>query len=531
MASNNKAPYSFIDLFDIEEIQKIQDAFALATGVASIITDIDGIPITNPSNFTCFCSELIRTSEIGLKNCMLSDSIIGLPKKDGPRIQKCLSGGLYDAGASIIVDGHHIASWLLGQILEKNYDINSMLNYADIIGVDKELYKQELEKVTQMDLEQFNKICDYLYIMAQQISTMAVKNLQLKAHIKEMQDAELVIRRLSYYDYLTNIYNRRFYEEELNRLDVKRNLPLTIVLGDVNGLKLINDSFGHVMGDKLLIIIAEILKSACRDDDIVARLGGDEFVIVLPKTSKAEAQGLLRRIKTSISKKTLGHFSLSVSFGLDTKIDETYSIEKLFKTAENHMYKNKLHESPSMRSNAIDAIFKTLHEKNKREEAHSNRVAKLCANMGVALKMTPENINELETIGRLHDIGKIAISETILNKPGKLTTKEWNEVKRHPEIGYRILSTVNELSDIADIVLYHHERYDGNGYPKQIKGEEIPYISRILTIVDSYDAMTSSRSYRDANSEEFALNELKTNAGSQFDPALVDVFINQCHRR
>jgi diguanylate cyclase (GGDEF)-like protein/PAS domain S-box-containing protein len=335
------------------------------------------------------------------------------------------------------------------------------------------------------------------------------------------------IELLSFHDQLTGLYNRRFYEEELRRLDTERNFPLTIVMGDVNGLKLINDSFGHEMGDELLKKVAEVLKLGCRADDIIARLGGDEFVIILPKTDGFEAEQIIKRINDFSLREKIGSINISISFGYGTKNTEEEKTEEIFKKAEDHMYKKKLFESPSMRGKTIEAIIKTLHEKNKREEQHSHRVSSLCKSMGEALRLSEYDIQELKSIGLLHDIGKIAIDENILNKPGKLTEGEWNEIKRHPEIGYRILNTVNDMSDIASYVLHHHERWDGTGYPKGLKGEEIPFVSRIITIVDAYDAMTSEGSYRGALPEEVVISELLKNAEIQFDSRLVNVFIEK----
>ncbi|HEY5523914.1 MAG TPA: HD domain-containing phosphohydrolase, partial [Clostridium sp.] len=335
------------------------------------------------------------------------------------------------------------------------------------------------------------------------------------------------IKFLSYHDHLTGLYNRRFYEEELKRLDIKRNLPMTIAMGDVNGLKLINDSFGHVIGDVLLKKVAEAIRSGCRADDIIARLGGDEFVIILPKTDTFETEQIIKRIQNLLVKEKVGSIDISISFGYETKNNEEEDIQEIFKNAEDNMYKKKLFESPSVRGKAIKAIINTLYEKNKREEQHSHRVSLLCKSMGEALELTGKEIQELKTVGLLHDIGKIAIEENILNKPGKLTDDEWKEIKRHPEIGYRILNTVNDMSEMAHYILAHHERWDGKGYPKGLKGDEIPFVSRIITIADAYDAMTSERSYRSALPEEVVIGELQKNSGIQFDPKLVSVFIQK----
>ena len=345
--------------------------------------------------------------------------------------------------------------------------------------------------------------------------------------ISERNKMEQQLQYLSYHDQLTGLYNRRFFEEELKRLDIKRNFPLSIVMGDVNGLKLINDSFGHIVGDQLLKKVAEIMTKGCRADEIIARLGGDEFVILLPKTDVHETELIFKRVQNLALKEKIGSIDISISFGWETKNNEEENIEEIFKKAEEHMYKKKLFESPSMRGKTLKAIINALYEKDKQEEQHSRGVSALCESMGKALCLPEKEIETLKTVGLLHDIGKIAIEESIFNKPGKLTEDEWKEIKRHPEIGYRLLNTVNDMSVMAGYVLSHHEKWDGSGYPKGLKGEEIPLQSRIVAVADTYDAMTSERSYRNALPETTALEELRKNAGLQFDPELVRIFIEK----
>lgn len=362
------------------------------------------------------------------------------------------------------------------------------------------------------------------YVLRKSINSVLNKTEEL-FHKLEIEEKKL--EYLSYNDQLTGLYNRRFFEEELNRLDVERNLPITLILGDVNGLKLINDSFGHLMGDDLLKKVAEAIKKGCREDDIIARLGGDEFVVLLPKTDALQAEQIVKRIKTVAADEKIGSMDLSISFGFQTKTNAEETMREVFKKAEDYMYREKLFESPSMRGKTINAIINTLHEKNEREEQHSQRVSELSKSIGKAIGLTEREVQELKTAGLLHDIGKIAIDEKILNKPGKLTKNEWQEIKQHPEKGYRILSTVNDMSEIADYVLFHHERWDGKGYPKGLKGKEIPLMSRILSVADAYDAMTSSRSYRNKMDEEIAIEELRKNVNIQFDPEIVSVFIEK----
>lgn len=345
--------------------------------------------------------------------------------------------------------------------------------------------------------------------------------------ISERKQLESKMEYLSYHDQLTGLYNRRFFEEELLRLDVKRNLPLTIIMGDVNGLKLVNDSFGHTVGDKLLKKVAEVMTAGCRSDDVIARLGGDEFVILLPRTDKHEAKEIVKRIKERAVNEKVESVDISISFGYETKRASTEKIEDILKKADDHMYEKKLLESQSMRWKTINAIITTLNGKDKEEEKNSYKVSNLCKDLGTAIGLSKDEIDELKTISLLRDIGKISIDEKIFSKPGRLTREEWEEVKRHPEIGYRILCTVTSMTKVAEYVLAHHEKWDGSGYPKGLKGEEIPLKSRIVAISDSYNAMLSERSYRKSLTEEAALEELKVNAGTQFDPKLVKVFIEE----
>lgn len=345
--------------------------------------------------------------------------------------------------------------------------------------------------------------------------------------ITSRKKAEEEVLYLSYYDQLTGLYNRRFYEEELKRINTSRNLPITLVLADVNGLKLTNDAFGHSLGDNLLKRVAEVFKKECRLEDMIARIGGDEFVFLLPKTDEKEAQQIIDRIHKSISEKQRGNMICSVSFGWATKHYLKEDIRKVFMRAEDYMYRNKLAESSSMRNETIKLITKTLYQKNRREQLHCERVSKLCELIGNALKMSPDAVRELKMAGLLHDIGKIGIDESLLNKSGKLTDPEWADMKRHPEIGYHILRSVNEFAPIAKYVLHHHERIDGKGYPRQLKEEEIPLQSKIICIADAYDAMTSHRPYREDFSLSDVVDEFKRNAGSQFDADILKVFIDQ----
>lgn len=332
---------------------------------------------------------------------------------------------------------------------------------------------------------------------------------------------------LSFRDQLTGLYNRRFYKLEVLRLDDEQYFPLAMIMADVNGLKLVNDAFGHHAGDLILQRFADILTKQCRQQDTVARIGGDEFIVLLPNTDATQTEAVIERINTALEKKSGDDLVLSASIGFAVKTNIAEDMNDIFKQAEDMMYRNKLSESSSIRSKTIDLILHSLFEKNNREMQHSQRVGDLCESIARAMKFSKANISQMGIAGMMHDIGKIGISEETLNKPENLNTVEMAEIRRHSEIGYRILDSVSEFSQIADYVLEHHERPDGKGYPKGLSGKEISQQAKIIAIADAYDAMTSGRTYRERLSCADAAAEIKKGSGTQFDVRIAKVFVEK----
>jgi len=345
--------------------------------------------------------------------------------------------------------------------------------------------------------------------------------------ISEHKRIENELIFLSYHDHLTGLNNRRFFEEALSRMDTKENLPISIIMCDVNGLKMVNDSFGHHLGDELLKTAAKTINTVGRQNDVIARIGGDEFVVLLPNTTANETVHIANQIKELASKEIAANIELSISYGYDTKTMENQAITEVLANAENYMYRHKLYERSSIRSKTIDLIMNALFVKSNREAMHSARVSSLCQSIATKMDFNENAINQMRIAGLIHDIGKIGVDEKILNKQGGLNEDEKREIERHPEVGWRLLSSTNEFSELSLFVLNHHERWDGSGYPNGRKGEDIPLESRIISVADAYDAMTSERSYRKAMSTEDAILELASRSGSQFDPVIVDIFINE----
>ena len=348
--------------------------------------------------------------------------------------------------------------------------------------------------------------------------------------ITEKNEEVQRIEYLSYHDFLTGVYNRTFYEKEIMRLETKKNLPFSIIISDFNGLKLINDTLGHAVGDKMLVATAKILSEFTRKNDILARVGGDEFSILLPRTSDDEAQIIADRILAACQEYRVDVLDqalpLSLSIGHATRKNISQQFSLITKLAEDRMYRQKLLERNSFHSALLLSLKTFLFERSHETEEHAVRLVTLSRKLGKLMLLTERELNELELLAELHDIGKISIDNAILVKPGKLNEGEWLEMKKHPGIGYRIANASLALQPIAEYILTHHERWDGQGYPQGLSGIKIPLLSRILAVVDSYDAMTNLRSYKKEMSKEEAIEEIKRCSGSQFDPYIASLFLN-----
>lgn len=343
--------------------------------------------------------------------------------------------------------------------------------------------------------------------------------------ITERKIAEEEIKYIGSHDHLTGLYNRYWYDSEIQNLDTKDNLPLSIIMADLNGLKMINDTYGHITGDYFLQKVSEIMTLICRESDLLARWGGDEFVIILPKTSYEQATLIAYQIAEESSQASFQGVPVSMALGVACKKFAEEDITSIMKLAEDKMYKQKLTESRSAKSSILNALNKALQVRSHETEEHTENMQQIGHKLGMRIGLSSEELSRLGLVLRLHDIGKINIPPEILSKNGALTAEEWEIIKKHTEIGYRITKATDEFSHVSQEILSHHEKWDGSGYPQNLKAEDIPYLARITNVVDSYEVMLNGRPYKKPMSNEEIVNEFRKCSGSQFDPDIVELFL------
>ena len=354
----------------------------------------------------------------------------------------------------------------------------------------------------------------------------------LEGVILDYTDRKKKERQIEYlreHDFLTGLYNRNYMEQEKRRLDQPEYLPLSVAICDIDGLRVINDAYGTQEGDYLILKTAQLLRNCLEGEYVIGHTGSGEFLILLPNTDSQAADLLTAKIKSSIESynrcNTDSLYDISVSIGHSTKEVETQELQNVTAEADENMRRRKMLNQNSSHSAIVSSIMATLYAKSQETEEHGQRLGRLSTMIGRAMGLSQTELDDLQLLSKLHDIGKVIVDNQILNKPEKLSREEWKIMRQHSEIGYRIAVSMPQLKHIAEYILYHHERWDGTGYPEGLKGERIPIASRILSVADAFDAMTNDRVYRRAIPIEDAIKEIKHNAGTQFDPNIAELFV------
>ena len=329
------------------------------------------------------------------------------------------------------------------------------------------------------------------------------------------------IEYLSMHDFLTGLYNRRYFVESLHQHDFKKNLPLGLMMIDLNGLKILNDAYGHDYGDLALKMTADLLKEVFNEEQTVSRIGGDEFAVIIPHATEDIMNNYYKNIMKKLKNKKIKHIALSLAVGYELKHDINTDVDEVLRIAESHMYRHKFKESKKIRNKAIEAIFKSLIEQYPKEKEHAENVKMLASNVGKALKLSDADQSLLEMTAYYHDLGKIAIPSKILDKAyDELKDEEIEIMNTHVEVGYQILKSSEDYFHISEFVLKHHEAYNGKGYPNGLKENDIPLISRIVSLCSKFDHLLLHKNI------DAALNEIVHQKKKLFCPLVVDTFIN-----
>lgn len=349
---------------------------------------------------------------------------------------------------------------------------------------------------------------------------LALANQKLNGEILERKEMEERLRYIGQQDSLTGLYNRAFFQEEIRRLDLASYSIVGMVVCDVDGLKLVNDFLGHDAGDSLLKSAANVLKMCFREDDIIARIGGDEFAVLIKRANEKMLQRACERIKDALARTSRDNnqIPLSLSVGYASRVDTTKSIGDIFKEADNNMYREKVLASQNVRSRIARVLMRILQKRDLYKGGQEYRLERIVANLGLALELNGERINDLTLLAQLHNYGKIEVGPEILLKEGLYTDEEFILIQKHCEAGKRITNLFPELSKQADWIFKHHEFWDGTGYPQGIKGEEIPLESRVLAVADMYDVLTNQELNPNPLSPGEALEYIRERVGSKYDP-------------
>lgn len=403
----------------------------------------------------------------------------------------------------------------------------TIMRNTDLIRILRQSVREVIEYRTLVQLTFELSLNEQLHTFEARIHISEFEEVLLIIRdITEQVILEKTLRHMAERDMLCDVYNRRYFENQLSQHNHMDMSDFTILIIDIDGLKLINDTLGHYTGDQMIIAVSKVITNCFEDLGNIYRIGGDEFAVIINNQNIENIESGLKSLRYHIDAFNQGNngFSISLSYGYGHHGSGILNTDLIFQAADNNMFQNKLLKSSSVKNNFVKTLMKTLEAKDYITEGHADRMEILATQIGQALSLTQSMIDRIQLLTKFHDIGKVGIPDSILKKPGPLTPEEWKVMRTHSYIGERIANESFELREISQLILRHHEKWDGTGYPLGISGEAIPLECRILAIVDTYDAMTNDRPYRKALSHHVAVEEIKTNRGKQFDPMLVDLF-------
>lgn len=518
----------FEDAFDKDELQELQDVLAKSLQIASVITAVDGTPITRPSNFCRLCKRYVRTTEQGMEQCRYSDSVIGSSNRDGFTVSKCMSAGLLDAGVSIVVGDKHVANWMFGQVRDEfeTFSDAELREKAEEIGANVEGFIEAFKEVPVISRERFECIAQMVYMISRQLSEQAYQVCVRKADEKyreiisqEMAHQKELAEYASSIDDLTGLNNRNYFEKQVEKLDRLGITPVAVIVGDVNHLKITNDIFGHRHGDWLLKTIAEVMLEEAFDGYIICRCGGDEFNVIIPNANRADAEWYCSRVRIELAKRFDCCVMPSVAFGVGKKSHKHERLKDIIDSADVKMYRDKLQMKE--REHMIMNMQRVQLGRGYLTSEYQTDSIGMARRFGEYLKeLDAMFVKKLTRLVRIQDYGVLPqtreLFEARFNENLKLEEKR--EIMKHPVLSSKIAKLHADYEDLSEFALCHEENWDGSGYPNNISGEAIPLISRLSRLVGDYSLMAAKKPIgRDMTKEE-AYQYIEKGIGTRYDP-------------
>ncbi len=528
----------FEDIFDIEELQKLIDSLSKSFEVGMGIRSPKGDRLIRDSHFCDFCRSVVQKSPTGKRYCEESDIKLSANTDEETQICRCKSAGLIDAGIRLVIGNVHIATILVGQVRLKENELSED-EYREIaghLGIDEDVYLEGLNGIPVMSRQKFENILSSLKIIANQLSQLGYHNLLQKDIIKSLETKESdwqkdkqQFKMMAEKDVLTGLYNRSKFESMMEKCENGSTGRICLISGDANNLKLMNDIFGHEAGDSLLKSIAVKLQEVAKPSWYVARCGGDEYRVLMPDTSLEVAVDYCKRVSRNCKTAKSLNLPLSIALGAAEWDRKNESLQECFNRADEKMYENK--KNMKQKENVLDYILEKLYNKQYLSKDIVEATARTSYDFSVYLGFNAEAAEKVKTAAKYQDIGYIMLPESFMLSGQEIKDEELEQMHEHVKNGYKIALQFENTYKAAEIILYSHEQWNGEGYPKGIKGVKIPMESRLIRVVKKYMYLTKGTEYKKGISHEEAVKYMRSLAGIKYDSDMLEWFITYMEKQ